>query len=138
MHIAEDVALNKQLFEKYVKCKFEYVCISKQRIKGINTIKPTNGIDDRFRIIDAFRKDVSPDGITLFVSLDVIPVDSVDICNIPDGFIGMNNPRHLRHGKNMWQMYLCNAMLFSGDFSFIYDNYVSANFRQRDMFAQAD
>ena len=121
-----------------MNCGFEYVCISRQRIEGIDSTEPTNDIDDRFRIIDAFRKDISPNGITLFVSLDVIPIDSIEICNIPDGFIGLNNPRFSRHIKNMWQMYLSNAMLFSGDFSFIYENYMSDKLQQRNMFIQAD
>lgn len=74
--------------------------------------------------MNAFRRELHDGGQVLFTSLDAIPVADFEICKLPDMFIGLNNPRHSNVVSNVWKLYLCNIILFSGDFSFIYDDYM--------------
>lgn len=55
-------------------------------------------------------------------------------------FIGLNNPRHSKVISNVWNLYLCNIILFSGDFSFIYDDYAlkTGKFDQKKFFMHPD
>ena len=126
-HSKDDVLLHNAFFKKHLKNNFDYICISNDDIDGIHTVKPSQ-IGYKFRMIDAFRKDICQiNSIVLYVSLDTIPVDDIELCNIPDMFIGMLNPRHLRLVKDIWKIYDCNVMLFSGDFSFVHEIYTSSN-----------
>ena len=135
-HSKEDVIVHMELFKKHLKNPFEYVCISDRPINGIRTAKPS-GISEKFQALEAFRKDVQDsDGVTLYVSLDTIPVDDIELCDVPGMFIGMLNPRHSKIMSDAWKIYVCDAILFSGDFSFVHENYVSSScpFNQRKAF----
>lgn len=137
-HSKADVLAHMEMFRNRLRNPFEYVCISDKDIGGIRVVRPS-GFGQKFRVMDAFREDVRGSaGVTLYVSLDVIPVDDIDLCDVPDMFIGMFNPRHSRIVKDLdiWKIYSCDVMLFSGDFSFVHRNYASDSwkFRQRDVF----
>ena len=119
-HRPEDVVVHMGIVKKRLKADFEYVCLSDVEIEGVKTLGKTVR-NDFLGLIDAFRPDVArPDDICLFMSLDAVPVEDFSLCDVPKGFIGMPNPRYSSNFGHMWQMYLPDVILFSGDFSFIY------------------
>lgn len=85
--------------------------------------------------MEAFRPEVSGGGICLYMSLGAVPVEKIQLCDVPDGFVGFSNPRYSGATAAAWRLYNKDVFLFSGDFGFIYEGYSDEGpFRQSAAF----
>ncbi len=131
----EDVIMHQKLVKNMLGEDVEYICITDKDIHDVRTMKPTVK-NKLMQMIDAFREDIAgKNDICLYMSLGAIPVEKIEICNVPHGFIGMSNPRYSNPTSELWKLYGNDTVLFSGDFSFIYDSYMdNSTFNQSQMF----
>lgn len=135
INTVKDVIFHQKRVKEMLGDHIEYICIVDKDIQGVKTVKPTVK-NKLMQMIDAFREDIAgKNDICLYMSLGAIPVEKIELCNVPCGFIGMSNPRYSNPTCEMWKLYGNDTILFSGDFNFIYESYMDKTvFDQSQMF----
>ena len=121
-HGPKDVLEHKAILKENLETEFEYVCISDTEIKGVKTVH--RKLKNEFlNCVNAFDPEISnPDDVRLYMSLDTIPVEKFRICSVPEGYIGLLNSRQSMNMQGEWMQYHDGIFLFSGDFSFVFEN----------------
>jgi len=95
---------------------FNFVCLSNVQTP-YDTIELISDSDIYWNKIEIFRSDLF-DAPTLYLDLDVVICNSIDsITKLPDQFLMVREP--YRNITNSSVMY------FNGDYSFLYNNYIS-------------
>ncbi len=110
----------KDLYDKYLLTPHSFICLTNEKIPGIDTVPIRNNLPNYNCQYEIFRNDFHDKNTSvLYVDLDIIPINYFKINRCPKNKVYLLDEQDITNGKNSK---LCAGCVFyNGDYQNVYD-----------------